>query len=285
MLAVLLVIAAALAVTWYLTDGTFGFGGGNSQTSSGSTGGSDPQSDNRPPVEVARATMTSVLPNVGCTWLDVSSVNGPPVAVALRGVAGNVQAARGEIGQALTRAGLADATTSFSDVATIIPAGCSALDTFRSIRNSGASRITSPQTRYELSILTEGDGAGQLGAQVPIEIDTSGAPDFALLGIQPTGEITPLVLSRSVLQQAIANGNSQVTDLGGDRYRITIDITHNGWSGFLLLSGQGPFDAGLLAPSVGDRGPNWQQQFLAAASSGTWRGNLTWVRTQDQQPD
>ena len=51
--------------------------------------GSDPQTDNRPPVEVARATMTSVLPNVGCTWLDVSSITGPPVAVSLRGVAGN----------------------------------------------------------------------------------------------------------------------------------------------------------------------------------------------------
>ncbi len=285
-LAVLLVIAAALAVTWYLTDGTFGFGAGNSQSSSGSTGGTDPRTDDRPPVQIARSTMNSVLPNVGCTWLDVGSIEaGPPVNVALRGVAGNVQAARGEIVQALSRAGLGGAATSFSDVATIIPAGCSALDTFRGIRNSGTSRISSPQTRYELSILTEGSSAGQLGAQVPIEIDSSGTPDFALLGIQPTGEITPLVLSRSVLQQAIANGNSQVTDLGGDRYRINIDITHNGWSGFLLLTGTGPFDAGLLAPAVGDRGPNWQQQFLAAASSGNWQGNMAWVRTQDQQPD
>ncbi|HYD14319.1 MAG TPA: serine/threonine-protein kinase [Allosphingosinicella sp.] len=286
-LAVLLVIAAALAVTAYLTDGTFGFGGGNdSQSSSGSTGGADPRTENRPPVEIARATMNSVLPNVGCTWLDVSNIGaGPPVAVVLRGVAGNVQAARGEVGQALSRAGLANASTSFSDVATIIPAGCSALDTFRGIRNGGLPRISSPQTRYELSILTEGSNAGQLGAQVPIEIETNGVPDFALAGIQPSGEITPLLLSRSALQQEVANGNSQVSDLGGGRYRITIDITHNGWSGFLLLTGTGPFDAGLIAPPVGERGPNWQQQFLAAASGGNWQGNMAWVRTQDQQPD
>jgi serine/threonine-protein kinase len=206
------------------------------------------------------------------------------VAVALRGVAGNVEAARGEIGQALSRAGLAGASTSFDDVATIIPAGCSALDTFRGIRNSGSGRISSAETRYELSMLSEGNNAGQPGAQVPIEIDASGASDFALLGIQPTGEITPLLLSRNALQQEIANGNSRISDLGNDRYRITIEITHNGWSGFLLLTGTGPFDAGLLAPPVGERGPNWQQQFLAAASSGNWQGNMAWVRTQDQQP-
>jgi serine/threonine-protein kinase len=286
-LAVLLVIAAALAVTWYLTDGTFGLGGGNStQTSSGSTGGAGPQTDGRPPVEIARAAVDAVLPNVGCTWLDVSTIQaGPPVAVALRGVAGNVQAARGEIGQALSRAGLTDASTSFGDVATIIPAGCSALDTYRGIRNSGSGRISSRAMRYELSILTEGNNAGQLGAQVPIEIDTNGVPDFAFAAIQPSGEITPLLLGRNALQQEIANSNNQITDLGNGRYRITVDVTHNGWSGFLLLTGIGPFDGGLIAPNVGERGPNWQQRFLAAASSGNWQGNMVWVRTQDQQPD
>jgi len=280
-LAVLLVAAAALAVTWYLTDGTFGFGNGNSQTSSGSSGGADPRNDNRPPVEVARATMDSVLPNVGCTWLDVSNVQaGPPVAVALRGVAGNIESARAEVGQALSRAGVSGATTRFDDVATIIPAGCAALDTYRQIRNSGSGRISSGRTRYQLAMLTQGANAGQTGAQVPIEIDASGVQDFALAAIQPSGEITPLLLGRSAIQQEIANGNSQVVDLGNGRYRVNVDITHDGWSGFLLLTGNGPFDSGLIAPNVGERGPNWQQQFLAAASSGNWRGNMAWVRTQ-----
>ena len=83
---------------------------------------------------------------------------------------------------------------------------------------------------------------------MPIEIDTGGVPDFALVGIQPSGEITPLLLGRSALQQAIASSNSQISDQGNGRYRITIDVTHNGWSGFLLLTGTGPFDSGLIAP-------------------------------------
>ncbi len=285
-LAILLVLAAALAVTAYLTDGTFGFGGGNdSQSGSGSTGGADPRSDGRPPVQIARSTLNSVLPNVGCTWLDVNNVAaGPPVAVTLRGVAGNIESAREEIAQALFRARVDGATTRVDDVATIIPAGCAALDTYRQIRNGGSARISSGQTRYQLTTLTEGNNAGQVGARVPIEIDTNGVPDFALLGIQPSGDITPLLLGRATLQQEIDNGNSQVSDLGNGRFRIHIDITHDGWSGFLLLTGAAPFDPGLIAPDIGDRGPDWQRRFLAAASRGNWRGNMAWVRTQPGPP-
>ena len=98
--------------------------------------------------------------------------------------------------------------------------------------------------------------------------------------------ITPLLLGRDALRQEIAQRQQPGSaDLGNDRYRLNIDITHDGWSGFLLLTGTGPFDAGLIAPAVGARGPNWQQQFLAAASSGNWRVNMVWVRTQPGTAD
>ncbi|HTU11479.1 MAG TPA: serine/threonine-protein kinase [Allosphingosinicella sp.] len=287
-LAVLLVAAAALAVTWYLTDGTFGLGGGNSSqtSSSGSTGGVGPQTDGRPPVEIARTTMDSVLPQVGCTWLDVRNIEaGPPVAVAMRGVAGNIEAARGELTQSLSRAGLGAATVGVGDVATITPAGCAALDTYRQIRNGGSGRISTSQTRYELALLAEGNNAGQLGATVTIELNTGGAQDFALIGLEPSGVITSIVAGRDAFLRGLANSNNQITDEGNGRYRINLDVTHNGWSGLLLLTGTGPFDAALIAPGIGQRGPNWQQQFLAAASSGNWRGDMVWFQTVNQEPD
>ena len=279
-------IAAALAVTAYLTDGTFGFGGGNSsQSSSGSTGGAGPQVDGRPPVEIARSTMDSLLPNVGCTWLDVTDISaGQPVAIALRGVAGNVQAARGEVVQALNRAGLTNATTSLAEVATIAPAGCAALDAYRQIRHSGSDRISTSQRRYELSVLTDGASFGQLGAQVTIEINTSGAQDFALVGLQPSGILTPLFTSRSEFLGAANNPDIQISELGNDRYRMNIDVTHNGWSGLLLLTGNGPFDRNLIAPPLGERTTNWRDQFVAA-SNGNWQGDMVWFQTVDQQPD
>jgi serine/threonine-protein kinase len=41
----------------------------------------------------------------------------------------------------------------------------------------------------------------------------------------------------------------------------------------------------LLAPQIGARGPDWQQQFLSAASNGGWRADMVWFQTVDQQPD
>lgn len=282
-LAALLVILAALAVTWYLTDGTFGFGG-NSQTSSGSSGGSA-QTDGRPPVEVARATLNSALPQVACTWLDIGDVQaGPPLAVAMRGVAGNGAAAQNELGQALTRAGLTNANLSFGDVASITPAGCSALDTYRQIRNDGASRITSSQARYEMAPLQTGQNAGQTGASVPVELNTGDAPDFALVGIEPSGVITTLIQNREALLQAMNQPGSEISDQGNGRYRINIDVTHSSWSGVMLVTGTN-LDPALLAPQVGARGPDWQQQFLSAASNGNWRADMVWFETVDRQPD
>jgi serine/threonine-protein kinase len=284
-LAFLLVLAAALAVTAYLTDGTFGFGGGNSQSSSGSTGGVGPQTDGRPPVEVARATLNSTLPQVTCTWLDLGDIQaGPPVAVTMRGVAGNGGAAQTELGQALSRAGLANASINFGDVAPITQAGCSALDTYRQIRNDGAPRISSSQARYEMATLQTGQNAGQSGASVPVEINPGDAQDFALVGIEPTGAITMLLPNREALLNAMNQPGSEISDKGNGRYRLNIDVTHSSWSGVMLVTGTN-FDAALLAPMVGQRGPEWQQQFLAAASNGGWRADMVWFETVNQQPD
>jgi serine/threonine-protein kinase len=236
-------------------------------------------------VEIARATLNSALPQVTCTWLDIGDVQaGPPVAVAMRGVAGNGGAAQTELGQALTRAGLANASVNFGDVAPITQAGCSALDTYRQIRNDGASRISSSQPRYEMTTLQTGQNAGQSGASVPVEINPGDAPDFALVGIEPTGAITMLIPNREALLNAMSQPGSEISDQGNGRYRINIDVTHSSWSGVMLVTGTN-FDAALLAPMVGARGPDWQQQFLSAASNGGWRADMVWFETVNQQPD
>ena len=43
-------------------------------------------------------------------------------------------------------------------------------------------------------------------------------------------------------------------DQGGDRYRLHIDADHEGWSGIILIGGQGPFPQDVVAPQVGARG-------------------------------
>ncbi|HVQ07604.1 MAG TPA: serine/threonine-protein kinase [Allosphingosinicella sp.] len=285
-LAVLLALAAVLAVIWYVTDGTFGLGDdrrSDVETSSGPTGSGGSQADARSPVALARSTINSAVPQVGCTWLDIGDIRaGPPVAVAMRGVAGNGEAARSEIGQALSRAGVANANVTFGDVATITPAGCTALDTYRQIRNDGARRIFASQTRYEMS-RPQGQNGGQLRANAVIEINTGGTPDFALVGIEPTGVITTLIRNRGDFIQKLADPVNRIADAGNGRYRLNVEVTHMRWSGLLMVTGSG-FDANLLAPPIGGRGQGWQRQFLSAASNGNWRGDMVWFQTVDQQP-
>ena len=69
----------------------------------------------------ARNAINTALPSVSCTWLDIASIEGGSdgVQVAMRGVAGDVGAAQHELDQALTGAGLRNASLDFGDVAPI----------------------------------------------------------------------------------------------------------------------------------------------------------------------
>ena len=93
-----------------------------------------------------------------------------------------------------------------------------------------------------------------------------------------------LLQNRDALLNAMNQPGSEISDLGNGRYRINIDVTHSNWSGVMLVTGTN-FDANLLAPPIGARGPDWQQQFLSAASNGGWRADMVWFETVNQQPD
>ena len=104
---------------------------------------------------------------------------------------------------------------------------------------------------------------------------------------EPSGTITALIPSRIDFQGALAqsvNGRP-IADRGNGRYRLNIDLDHRGWSGIILVTGQGPFVPDLVAPPIGSRGPSWQQQFLAAAAQGNWRVEMVWFESVNRDPN
>jgi serine/threonine-protein kinase len=145
------------------------------------------------------------------------------------------------------------------------------------------------QPRFEMMMQPPGlPYAGENAANAVIDFDfgTAGG-DFAVLGIEPSGVITTLIPSRNDFQAALAqsvNGRP-ITDLGNGRYRLNIDLDHEGWSGIILVSGQGPFVPDLIAPPIGSRGPSWQQQFLGAAGQGNWRVEMVWFESVNRVPN
>ena len=238
-----------------------------------------------PPAPPTSRPLPEPLPSVSCTWLDIGSVEGGSdgVRVAMRGVAGDIGAAQSELGQALSGAGLRNASLDVGDVAQILPAGCAALDTYRQVRATADFRLTVPQPRFEM--MTQPANmvyAGQLASNAVINFNFDDPNlDFAILGIEPSGAISTIVPNRAAFDAAArqsVNGRP-ITDAGNGRYRLNVDLDHQGWSGVILVSGRSPFEEDLVAPPIGARGPSWQQRFLSTAAERNWRVEMVWFES------
>jgi eukaryotic-like serine/threonine-protein kinase len=242
-----------------------------------------------PPAQ-ARNAINSVLPSVPCTWLEISGIQSgnDGLRIAMRGVAGETRAAEQEIGQALSRASVRNTRLDFGDVAPILPAGCAALDTYRQVRATSATHVSVAQPRFEMMMQPAGmPYAGAQAANAVISFNLAGLDsDFAILGIEPSGQISRLVPDRATFETARDQSvdGRPVTDDGNGRYRLNVDLDHIGWSGIILITGGAPFDADLVAPPVGSRGPSWQRDFLAAAAERNWRVEMVWFESVNRVP-
>jgi serine/threonine-protein kinase len=286
-LAVVAGIAALLAAGWYATGGDLGlngWGGGNDSAENVTNEIVPPV--NRTPAETARATIDAVVPSVPCTWLDIGAISeGNPMRVTMRGVAGNARPAQAEIGRALASAGLPNVRIEFGDVATIAPGGCAALDTFRQFRDGERPRLAVTQPRFEMVTQAGGQYAGQEAANAVVDLDVGTGGDFALLGIEPSGRLSLVLENRRQFQEALSQsqGGRPISDEGNGRYRLHIDVDHQGWSGVLLITGRGPFPRDLVAPDTGARGPDWRDRFLAAAGSRGWKTQMIWFQSVNRE--
>lgn len=232
------------------------------------------------PLVAARRALDAGLPSVGCTWLDVASISpgdGGPT-IAMRGVAGRPAEAQGQIGKLLAAAGVPSANIDFADVSPIEASECGPLEAFRAIRNPGGGAIKAAQRSYEMSILPpDSDEAGKLGARSVTNFNLSDSTrQYALFGIEPSGQITQVAKSTDDLA-GFATGPNQ--------YRLPIDVTHKGWSGFLVLSGRKPMNATFVAGPPGSHGPDWARRFSAAAAQGGWKAEMEWFKTVDDVPN
>ncbi len=243
------------------------------------------------PVARARDAINAALPSVSCTWLRIVSVSpgSGGVRVALTGVAGDPAQAQTEIFRTLQTQGLSASVIDFAEVSPITQSGCAALDAFRQIRTTGRNRLSVPQRRFEMRTQDAKSAyAGKLAANAIVGI-AIGDPslDFALVGLEPSGAIDMLIPSRAAFRAQVQASREglPITDLGGDRYRLQIDLDHQGWSGLLLVTGKGPFDATLIAPPLGRRDAAWRTTLVERAAERGWQADMIWFRSVDDARD
>ncbi|WP_068079671.1 serine/threonine-protein kinase [Novosphingobium rosa] len=247
------------------------------------------------PADLTRSTIDSVLPSVGCTWLQITDITpgqrGPNVKLA--GVAGNPAAAQNEISQALAQHHIQEASIDFGDVAQITQSGCSALDTYRQVRAPDSHQLTVPQRKFAMRMQPNdpsqtgypGEKAANIVLQLAIDDPKA---DFALIGLEPSGVISPEfsgpgtgVLGRDALKK-LATETHIVTDRDNDHYQMQLDVNHTGWSGVLLLTGKGPFEKDVIAPPIGQRGPDWMTHFVSEAATRGWQAQMVWFKTMEE---
>jgi serine/threonine-protein kinase len=111
--------------------------------------------------------------------------------------------------------------------------------------------------------------------------------DFALVGLEPSGAIDMVIPDRAAFRSALlaSRGGLPISDLGSDRYRMVIDLDHEGWSGLLLVTGKGPFDARLIAPPLGQRDAAWRSELVERAAERGWQADMLWFRSVDDVKD
>ncbi|MES2054489.1 MAG: serine/threonine-protein kinase [Pseudomonadota bacterium] len=243
------------------------------------------------PVTRAGNAINAALPSVSCTWLQVVSLTNAAngAHVALTGVAGSPAAALTEINRALKTQDISGADIDFSQVAPINQSGCAALDAYRQIRAPSGNRLSVPQRKFELRTQPPGSAyPGSIAANAVIGIVLADpSRDLTLVGLEPSGKIDMLVPSRAAFMEQLKTSQKGVpfADLGGDRYRLQIDLDHAGWSGLLLITGKGPFDPAVVAPALGARGADWRDRLVSIAAERGWEADMIWFRSVDEVKD
>ena len=238
------------------------------------------------PVATTRNVLASGLSKVVCGWLDVESVEGgkgSPVSIALKGVSGQSTQAIAQIEKMLKSAGVGGVSVNYADIASVPASFCGPLEAFGQFKSSGVGRLTLPQKRFEMAPLAGNlpkEYLGQLGTRAIIEIDVQGTTgQTALVAIGETGEMQLLSVNMTGLDKDFLQPE------GNRRYRLTLPTTNAGWSGILLIDGKGPFNRPLFDHSAGSLGQDWPQKFTAAAKAQSWKTEMVWFQSVNDQPD
>jgi len=274
----LIAIALIAGIVWWLSSGS------SEEAGAPAAGEELAITDDLPAAEKARRLVNSALPSVGCTWLSIVDVadSADALKVNFTGVAGNPNQAKDDIARVLQSGGVDGAELDFTEVAPITQAGCSALDTYRQVRDLNDDRLQVPARSFRMTRQPADDYnyPNKLAAYAPVSVNADiGDKDLTLVGLEPSGVFTTIVGTKQVLAEQLEANNPMLQQDGPDQYRLNIGLDHEGWSGILLLTGEGPFDKDVVVPPVGQRGGDWQNRFLAEAAEKGWRTEMVWFKS------
>lgn len=281
----LLIAGCALAGVLLLGALIYAIGTDHEPVTATGTGASGPRIDR---VATARQTLIAAAPNIDCSWLrevGITERDGQ-VSLTLAGVALDPAEVQRQLISRLRVSGLANSNIDLSEIAEIDRSYCEILNAFRERQTFTGRRLEAQQQQqYELSLPPPEavQVAGMPAARAVFNLfDLASVEDYAILSIAPTGVVEPMIPSRQAKEQSYAYLFTQTE--GGERFSPWI-YNDLGWTGFILVTGKGPFEAAVLAPPLGQRDADWRSRFREVATRQGWQIEMVWVETVDQTPD
>jgi eukaryotic-like serine/threonine-protein kinase len=208
-------------------------------------------------------------------------VDGSAVALALTGVAGSPAQAQGTIRSALAAAGVPDPSIDFEAVAPIQPSACQVLDAYRAIKSQTPPQLTIDQPKFEIAPSTDPARASEKYATTIFHVAPGAeGSEITMLGMEADGNVAQLFPNRKAFLDYTTQQGST-----GDVRTVQVEATTPGWSGYVLLTGKGPFPAALVAPSLAARGGDWAKNIAASAATNGWHAEMVWFKIVDEKPD
>ncbi len=210
---------------------------------------------------------------IPCAWLGIDPVqNGDDGRLTLTGVAGNPAVAGETIRRFAKRAGLPIATVSIDKVAQIDPRECAAIEAPIRLRKGPGARL---KVTGEPFILNTKVTPHQALVRIDIALADQDK-SLALLGIEPTGKVTWSIPDIEMMRELKKSG-AEIVENGDKNWEFSIYPDHLGWTGLLLIVGDGPL-AQKQPPQTVQSSADFARTITAATRSGKWDAEMVWFR-------
>ncbi len=215
---------------------------------------------------------------IPCAWLGIDPVeNGDDGRLMLTGVAGDPAFAGEAVRRYAKSEGLPIGAVSIEKVAQIDPRECAAIEAPIRLRKGPGSRL---KVTGEPFILNAKVTPHQALVRVGIALADSDK-SLALLGIEPSGKVTWSIPDIAMMRDLKKSG-AEIVENGDNNWEFSIYPDHLGWTGLLLVVGDGPL-AQKLPPGTVQSAADFARTITAATQSGKWDAEMVWFRIDPER--
>lgn len=218
------------------------------------------------------------LAYIPCAWLSIDPIeNGDDGRLGLTGVAGDPAGAGRTISDFVNARNMPIRTVSIAKVARIDPRECAAIEAPLKLRRGEGSRLKVTGEPFVLNTKVTPNQA-----LVRVRVALAGGDDsVALLGVEPSGKVTWSIPDVETMR-SLKNFDVGLVQDNDKTWEFSIYPDHLGWTGLLLVVGDGPLGEKQV-PGTVQSADDFARTLANATRNGKWDAEMVWFRIDPEQ--